>query len=180
LRVVWRERADGAVNLRWPLFFHAFGSFFGFGLAGLRLAASRRKTSASTVSRINCDIRRLPAIASMRAMMSGESRMMVLLTFSGGRPMRPVVPAFLDIGKSFIPSSPLKVAGQSPIFLDKGRPLLTWRVLKDILYGRKQRCRAAQTDRWIMGWFEWLLAELIYLVGIIALAVMVAAVLRVF
>ena len=36
---------------------------------------------------------------------------------------------------------------------------------------------ALKTEGWIM-WLEWLIAELIYAVGIIAVAVMIAAVLR--
>ena len=76
---------------------------FGFGLSWLA-AALRRKSSASAASRRNCAIRRLPATASIRAIISTDSRTTIGLTFNGGRPMRGVLTEHSDIGKSFIKS----------------------------------------------------------------------------
>jgi hypothetical protein len=54
----------------------------------LGFSRSRRRSSASTASRMNCAMRFGPATASMRAIWSNVNRTFVSFTPSGGRPMR--------------------------------------------------------------------------------------------
>lgn len=54
----------------------------------LGFSASRRFSSLSIASRMNCAMRFGPAMASMRAIWSSVSRTFVSFTPSGGRPIR--------------------------------------------------------------------------------------------